>query len=373
MTAARLFLFSGTDVAGLDAAAKAQLRQLAGDHPEPWELEVIREREGEPPAETLGRLLAALQTPSFLGGRRTLCLEQFSAFAAEGKKGPAAAVAAGLEKLRQFLAPGVPPDVSLVLSGPGAPPDGDLAAVCQAVGEVRFFDKPDIKDRHWREAMAAVIRRRAAEKKLTLAEDAVRHLVEALGTDTERLEGELEKIICYVGGTGRPAALADVAAICQGDGEAVSWTLLDAIGERRLDEALRLVGVLIAADKNPDGAVLGLLRSVTGLVRHLLQLRLYAQECKARTGSQLAAAIEGLPAADRAAALANGLEAVGLKGFRLSKLAGQCFRYNGAELNRALIGLRETSWRAMAGNVAARVYLEAWLLETLPPAAAASR
>ncbi len=363
-----LFLFSGTDAAGLAAAAKAQVRRLAGDAPEPWELEVVREHDGGTPAETLGYLLGIILTPSFLGARRTVWLDQFSAFAAEGKKGALTPVANALEKLRLTLAPGLPPDLNLVLSGPGVAPDGDLAAACQAVGEVRFLNKPDLKDRHWRDAMAAVIQRRATEKQLPLPDPVVHYLVEALGTDTERLEGELEKLLCYVGGPGRPVALADAQAICQGDGEAVIWTLLDAIGERRLDDALHLVSVLLAADKNPDSAVLGMLRSVTGLVRQLLQLRLFAQERRGiRSGDQLARAIEQLSETERAAALANGLEVVAMKGFRLAKLAGQAFRYNGAELNRALIALREVSWRAMAGNVASRVYLEAWLLETMAP------
>ncbi len=361
-----LFLFSGTDAAGLATAAKAQVRQLAGEAPEPWELEAVREHDGSTPAETLGYLLGIIRTPSFLGTRRTVWLEQFSAFAAEGKKGALTPVANALEKLRQTLAPGVPPDLNLVLSGPGVAPDSDLAAVCQAVGEARWFDKPDLKDRHWRAAMASVIRRRAEEKQLPLPEQVVHFLVEALGTDTERLEGELEKLLCYVGGPGRPASLADAQTICLGDGEAMIWTLLDAIGERRLDEALHLVNILLAGEKNPDSAVLGMLRSITGLIRQLLQLRLFAQERRGiRSGEQLARTIEQLPEAERATALANGLEVAAMKGFRLTKLAGQAFRYSGTELNRALIGLREVSWRAMAGNVAARVYLEAWLLETM--------
>jgi len=195
--------------------------------------------------------------------------------------------------------------------------------------------------------------------------DVCLYLVEALGTDTGRIEGELEKLICYCGGTGQGISLAAAQEICCSQGEAVSWALRDAVGARDLDAALGLIEVLLQREKDPEGAVLGLVSQVASQFRQMLQLRVFMQTRKLRSVADCTARAEALTESEREECVAQGIEVVRLHPFRLKVLARQALSYNGTELTAAVIAARDTYWRCVSSAVGKRVLLEELLMRLL--------
>jgi len=309
-------------------------------------------------------------SPPFLGGRKTVWLQGFGSFGAEGTATSKSADAQAFRRLAEVIRKGVPADVFLVLSGPGIDSRKALHQACQEAGEVVLCQKPDVRNWRWREAMAEVVRSRAEAKKVTLSEEVCAYLVEVLGTDTGRVDTELEKLICYCGGTGEPLTLAAAEEICRGDGETASWAIRDVVGTRDLDQVLALVDKLLRPEKDPDSAVLGLLAQIAAHLRQLLQVRVFMQERRLRRSDDVSGALRGLGQEELAACRARGLEFVDFHTYRNLQLGRQATNYSGPELVRGIVAARDTYWRCVSSEVAKRALLEEFLMRLVPRPAA---
>lgn len=244
---ANVFLITGDDAASIAAETAAIIAREAGPDPDPFRLDVFREREGADRAELVRQAIRSLLSPPFLGGRKTVWLKDFSGFEDEsGGAQPKGPEAVALRELAVRIAAGVPGDIVLVLSGPGADPAKPLAQACAANGQVIACTRPTLRDRQWRGVMRERIEARAAEKGARLAREAIDYLVEALGTDTAAIPGEIEKLICYVGGPEQPIRVQDAEAVCCGRGEELPWALSNALGARDATAVLGAVSVLLA-------------------------------------------------------------------------------------------------------------------------------
>lgn len=368
-----VILISGNDPAAIELEARRAVAHWAGTDPDPAALEVFREREDLKGADLIHAALATLQVPPFLAAQKTVWLHLDAGLGAEaGAKSAKSGEGAALRSLAEWIGRGVPVGIALVLSGPGADPDRPLGTAVRARGgrlvECRC---PEPGDRNWERDMTHLLLRRAQEKGLTLDDEAAAYLVQALGTDTGRVEPELEKLCCYLGGAAT-VALMDVQAICRGDGEASTWAFLDAAGERRLDAVLSLLRVILAGEKDPDGAVLGLLSGLAGHVRYLLQIKVFLQENPGiRSPEQFSALAKGMAAEQRAAYVQRGFDVLGLHPFRLLKLAAQARRFTGPELVQAVPRLRDAWFRCVSGGAGSKtIVLESLVVQLVGRAAA---
>ena len=360
------YLVTGNDAATIEIEARKIVRSEAGENPDPTAFELFRERDGMEGAAVLCEGISALLSPPFFGARKTVWLHYAPGFAAEGAaRGPRAAEAKAIQRLAEVIGAGLPPGIVLILSGPDADTGKELGSACRRAGQVIEFRRPEFKDRHWQRDMVALIRDRAKGKRLTLSDEAAYFLVDAIGTDTAKIEPELEKLACYTADPGRTVTIEDVQSICHGDGEANTWTLLDAIGERRTDDTLRQIQILTARDRDADDRVLMLLKSITGHFRSMLQLRVFLQNHRqVRTAAQLRNLVQGLSAETKAAALEQGFDVIALHPFRLQKILPQALNYSGAELVKALPKLRDVYWKCVSGAVSGkRVALENALVQ----------
>ena len=68
-------LISGDDLPRIAEAARKIVDQHTGGNEDPFSFELIRECEGQPPESALESCLNAIQTPSFLGGEKTIWLQ----------------------------------------------------------------------------------------------------------------------------------------------------------------------------------------------------------------------------------------------------------------------------------------------------------
>lgn len=146
-----------------------------------------------------------------------------------------------------------PPGLALILSA--AIPEGskakfytDLQKHCRAVefAPIEALDAPG-----W------LMERASLAHGLELQPDAARALVAALGTDLGVLVSELEKLAAYVQER-RTVALEDVRAVSGSIPRVDRWQWFDLVGERRFDEALRQLPVLLDGPESGVGLVMGM-------------------------------------------------------------------------------------------------------------------
>ena len=361
MNAPNLFLVTGTDEAQIRTKAEALVRQHAGETPDPFSFEVFAEQEGIEPAELVQSLLRSLRTPAFFG-TKTLWLQNFSSFDAE----PAKTVKEPGEKARAILAlaeaaaNGVPEGMVLILSGPGVDARKGLFKACQAKGEVHVFKKPEVTDRRWDENMGTYIVQRAEAKELRLGPGVAEYLVGILGTNTGRVDGELEKLWCY--GNGAPATLESARALCQGDGESISWEFTGAMGNRDPDAALSILQTLINSSREGDNAVIGIVTLTANLFRDLLKLRVLLRH-RRLSPVQLKSLLETGGQEAKDALAADGFaETAKLHPFRAQMMAQQALNYTEEELGEAVSRMRDLNLACVSGSTDRRAMLEETVL-----------
>ena len=73
-------LISGDDVARIAETAKKIVDKHTGGNEDPFSYELIREGEGQPPEAALESCINAVMTPSFMGGVKTIWLQDCTSF-----------------------------------------------------------------------------------------------------------------------------------------------------------------------------------------------------------------------------------------------------------------------------------------------------
>jgi DNA polymerase-3 subunit delta len=349
-----LFLVSGTDDAAIAKAADELCKQFAGENPDPFALDVIREGDNLGAVEALQQTVSSVLSPAFLGGQKTVWLKNFSSFAEESKQGQ---MAAAFQRLNEIIEKGVPGDIVLILSGIGIDRRKKLYKNCSKKGSAVILEKPNVRDQNWRPQMTEVIRQQAERHALGISADIADYLVDVVGTDTGRVACEIEKLAVYAGERGT-VSLAEVQELCHGDGEAVNWALRDAVGQRNLDEALTTADVLLRSQRDAEGAVVGLVLQLASHVRDMLQARLLMQEQKLRSAAQFYSWLQRCDDAAKAVCRESGLEVVTYHPYRARMIAEQALKYTGNELVAALEHLRDAHLACVSASVSNRIVLD---------------
>jgi DNA polymerase-3 subunit delta len=232
-----LYLIAGTDGAKIDAT-RARLRARAEREGGTSALEVFEPREGGgvPDHEAL---LGAIPAMALTQSRRYLLAD-----GVERWRDPQLdAVAGALASL--------PSDITVVLIARAKAPAKLLRAVRAAEGEVHEFTAPKPRE------VPRVLVSEAKRLGFGLEPAAARMLVERMGTDSLRLQNELQRLALWAGEGGEVSA-ADLDAMVSDTSEAAVWSLSDALLERDPAKAVRIGERLIAQGENVTGLIYGL-------------------------------------------------------------------------------------------------------------------
>lgn len=140
--------------------------------------------------------------------------------------------------------------LALVESASLAPNSRVLKAMQSLPGaQVRHFPLYDLRYDRDVHALREWIARRARGKGAEITSPAANALIELVGNDLRALDHELEKLAAWAN-YARPIGLEDVHALVSAAREADVFALVDALGMRRRQEALRLVERLLADDRH---------------------------------------------------------------------------------------------------------------------------
>ncbi|NOY79373.1 MAG: hypothetical protein GXP31_00055 [Kiritimatiellaeota bacterium] len=371
---ANVFLITGNDGPTIEAAARKLVREVAGDEPDAFALEIIRERDGATVADIVHEVVRALRSPPFLGGHKTVWLQNFHGFSSEGSRKDSSPEATAFRELAGIITEGIGEDMVLIMNGPGADQRKALCRACKEKGVLRVAGKPDIRDRrNWEADMRRLVRQAADRKGVDLPQPVLDYLVAALGTDTVRIETELEKLICYCGGPDSPITIEAAREICLSEGETISWALQDAVGDRNVAAALQQIDTLLQREKDPEGAVMGLLVQMGNYLRHLLEVKLFMHRQRLRNPQNVMRAVENLSPEARAAYEKQGMDVVGFNTYRVRLLAQRALHFQGGELVRGLVGVRDAYRKCVSSTASNRIALEKLIIDICGPPVSTSR
>jgi DNA polymerase-3 subunit delta len=230
------YLIAGSDEAKIGAAL-ARLRARAESEGGTGALEVFEPAGGGGP--DADALCAAVPALSLTATRRYLLADRVERWGS----GQAGRVADALA--------GIGPETTVVLIARGKPPAKLSKAVEKAGGEVLGYDSP--RDRDLPARLVADARDRGFELDVAAA----RLLVERMGTSTLRLANELDRLALWAGKGGDVTA-GDLEAMIADTSEEATWSLSDALVERRPDTAALAAEKLIAQGESVTGLIYAL-------------------------------------------------------------------------------------------------------------------
>ncbi len=302
--------------------------------------------------------LGALRTVGLFGGQKTVWLRDVSIF--KDKVLPKnKEVKALLTELAGDLKKGFPDGHHLVISTFGVDKRSAFYKTCVAVAEVEVYDLPeqDYKKRPIIRDRAQKIFKKAGCR---TGGDALDLFLEKVGMDTRLLVMEAEKLILYIGDRGE-INTEDVKAITSSSADAITWDFTDALGERRLDEALKILRQLLFQGESPVGIIF----AIENLYQSLAQFRGYIDMGWLRIGggygsqavqwsndSEMQALFDQFPSDPRK-----------MHWFRVSKIGAQAKNYKSKELEGCRKRLLKTHEQLVSSGVSQAVLLEMLVIQ----------
>jgi DNA polymerase-3 subunit delta len=250
------YLISGNDDFAIKAKAKEIVTSLCGENPEDNpDLEIIKGDSDELKTEDiLAMLLNSLNTPPFLSPDKKIWLRHFTQFEKILASGAKDAITTKVDALIAFIKEGIPQDITLIMDGPDVDQRKAFAKACKTVkgAEIHFFRKADISSKDYAKTQYERIIEACNKAKKKIDQSAVQYLSETVGSDSGRLQMELDKVFCYIGNSDR-VTLRDCKEICSRTPEALSWDFAAALVERNVAGALEIVNTLMEQMKSQRG------------------------------------------------------------------------------------------------------------------------
>jgi len=266
-------LIHGTDEYLVSSNARKAVNALCPESDQTLGLETINGdvKTIDEAVTALKTCIGALRTIGLFGGQKTVWFRDVSIFKD--------AVISKNEKVKELfgkladdIKKGLPDSQNLIISAPGVDRRSAFYKVCEAAGAVEAYDLPeqDYKKK-------PVIRERAqklfADAQYRIGPGALDLFLEKVGMDTRQLVMEAEKLMLYIGER-KEITVEDVKAITSSSAEAITWDFTDALGERRLSEALKILRQLIFQGEAP----IGIMFAVENLYQNLMQYRAYIDQ-----------------------------------------------------------------------------------------------
>ena len=335
--------------------------QVAGPSPDPFSCDIIQESEGGPSPDLIRRLLRSLDSPSFFGGSKIVWLKHFSGFAAEGESKGRNADDGSLKELAKRIQDGLPADIILVMDGPGCDRRKALAKACEAKGEVRVFNRPDVAKKTGLAEMSAILQRTAVGKGVTLTRDAEEYLLATLG-GILRDRRRLEKLICYCGGAGQAITIDAVEQLCCNRAEEQAWALGNCLGKRDLRDALATVDGMVSASKDADRTARSLILNAANHFRQALRMRVFMADHNLKMPRDVNTFLVSHPEISKGAAKGSIEE---MHPYRAMMIAEQAQRYTPAQMIQAVKTLRDALWQTTSSAINPQLALENALLKIL--------
>ncbi len=300
--------------------------------------------------------IGALRTVGLFSGHKTVWLRDVSIFK-DKVISKNQTVKDLLAQLADDIRQGLPDGNHLVISAQGVDKRSAFYKVCQSAADVTAYDLPEQAYKK-----EPIIRDRAqktfARAQCRISKEALDLFLQKTGMDTRQLVMEADKLVLYIGDR-REITVDDVKAITSSAAEAIAWDFTDALGERRLDEGLKILRQLLFQGESS----VGLMFAIENLYRNLTQFRAYLDQGWVKMAGRNAqwgrdpemdSLFSMLPADPRKT-----------HPFRIGKLVAQALNYSAEELRTCQRRLLETHEQLVSGTVAQEMILEMLVIKLI--------
>jgi DNA polymerase-3 subunit delta len=240
----------------------------------------------------------SLMTMPMFGGDKVVWLRNVN-FLADDVTGRAQRTEAGVEMLRGILEKGLPNGIKFLISADKIDKRKSFWKFLEKNAAVQSFDKIDINQEGWEDAVGRLVEGRASELGLKFENDAMELFIMLAGEQTKQIMNELEKLDLFLGKERRVVTIEDVRLLVPLSREAVVFEIGQAIQKGNVTRAIQLIDEQLAAEES----AIGIMRaSIINVVRNLYMAKLILEKFKAPSGNYgaFAGALNRLPASDRA-------------------------------------------------------------------------
>jgi DNA polymerase-3 subunit delta len=348
-------LIHGTDEYLVSSNARKAVNALCPESEQTLGLETINGdvKTIDDAITALKTCIGALRTVGLFGGQKTVWLRDVSIFK-DSVQSKNKEIKELLGQLAEDIKKGLPDSQNLIISAPGVDRRSAFYKTCESAGTVEAYDLPeqDYKKKPMIKERAQAL---FAQAKCRIGPGALDLFLEKIGTDTRQLVMEADKLMLYIGDR-KEITPDDVRAITSSSAEAIAWDFTDALGERKLNEAIRILRQLIFQGEQP----VGIMFAVENLYQNLMQYRAYLDHGWLKiTGGYGANAVQWGqdPEMDKLFAQLPS-DPRDSHWFRTSKLAQQAKNYTADELYRCQRRMLKTHEQLVSSGVPQDLILE---------------
>ena len=268
-----VWLFHGGDDLSARRAAERKVAELCPEGERDFGLETVtpggEEKTTDAACEILGRVISALETPSLLGGAKTVFLDGAPGTFFDSTKDPGrfAGVKAAVERLLETVQNRMPPQTSLVMLTGKLNKAQTFYKRMEKLGHAEGFEEAADGKAADKNAFLEKIRDKLGELGLEMGMPAQKILAERTGYNLRQAENELEKLSLYVGDRGM-ATEEDVQEMVASVKQGKYWEFADTYCGGDLGKTLGTYRMMLKQGENP----VGLLSMLEGSLREMTVL-----------------------------------------------------------------------------------------------------
>lgn len=265
----QFYLYLGDDDYPMETAARDLIGRLVPPAQQAFGLEVVEGRADsvDDALTAIKRCREALVTPGFMMTGGKVVWWRSVTFTDDAVLTANESVKAAMKDLASVLEGGHAGDSVLVITARGMDKRSAFYKLAASRFEVREFMLPE-KAYQLEDHGRGVIARMLKEEGMSADAATVRLMQERVGADSRQIAMEVGKLALYLGER-RQVTAEDVQAVVSRSLTAVAWDLQDAVGERRLADALEILRDLLANREAP----IRIMIAVMGRMRDLLLYR----------------------------------------------------------------------------------------------------
>jgi DNA polymerase-3 subunit delta len=360
LQAGSIYLVGGADEFRIKETAGKLVEKLAPKGAGEFGLEIIEGDAGnqDEALRIVARLGESLDTVGLFGGGEKLVWLKNTSLLADNQTTRAEAVKDALAELAEHLKRGLPDGVTLLISAIGCDRRKTLYKVIEKAGDVRFFEAlEEGKGGSDEEIEAFILSRLRADGK-TMDPAVVATFRDLVAPSLREIANELEKLFLYVGAR-REITSDDVRTICSASRQAVIWDLTDALGARRIPQAVAALENLLDTGESPIGVLMMLAAQfrLMLLAKDLAQRKLVAARDGPGGNIEFVKAFERLPEG-ATAHMPRTKEGRLPNAWRLYRCAVAAKNFSADELIRAMDWILEANRQLVTTQLDERLVLE---------------
>jgi DNA polymerase III delta subunit len=308
------------------------------------------------------QLHQALNTLPFFGGGKAIWFKDCS-FLGDDRTSSSAAVGEAVTGLAGTLKSFEWGNVRLVITAGKVDKRKTFYKTAQKAGGIEEFAGWSASDRDWADRAGILVRALLRDRGKRIDDEAAALLVQSVGPHPSQLQMEVEKLVAYAGEADE-VAVEDVKAVCVRNKQAQAFALAEALGDRDLPGALRILDEeLWSMQFDKKKSEIGLLYGLINKIRVLLMAQDLSRTGRlkpARAYPAFKAQLEHLDAGefpqDRR------YSPLGVNPYVLFKALPQAGNYTAGELVRAMETLLECNRRLVSSGMEERMVLQQGLV-----------